>query len=281
MTWRQETADLLATSLAYGNPCIAGHQEHDMKLKHVVLDGSGVVPDFPPFEGRFRREVNIALYDWRQYEGIPVYCPGNDAVSMSIDVQGVWEGFETLLFLDILARDSNGLFVDLGSQIGWYSLLAACWGTRVLSVDADPENLRLLEHGAKANGLELGVDIVTSHAWLGPESPQVQPGEHVRLLKADVEGAEIEVARIWRPLFEDRSIDYALMEVTPSFSDRYPEVIGGITSLGYSAHVIPDKGFPPNEFAADPLGVTMSGPALSTLDISSFDSQQNILLSRL
>lgn len=278
MTWTEDAADLLSTSLAYDNVCQAEHPRHTTALVEISLDGPTRVPDYPPFLERFRRSFDLVIYDWTCYVDTLGYCTGDDAVSQSIDINGLWEGFETLLAIDILSRAEDPFFIDLGCQIGWYTMLAGLAGAEVLAVDGDAENLLLMRSSAERNGFS--ERVTSSHAWLSSSSPVLQPGPPVSLLKADVEGAEIEVARICAPLFQARTIEYALMEITPAFSDQYPKMVGELMEFGYMASLIPDKGAPVVSFAADPLGETLKS-SLTISEIAGFGSQQNILLTRL
>jgi hypothetical protein len=64
-----------------------------------------------------------------------------DIVSGQISGAGFWEATETIHFLKVMGKAaqsgiSDPLFLDIGSNIGWFSTTVAAFGFRVFSVDA-------------------------------------------------------------------------------------------------------------------------------------------------
>jgi hypothetical protein len=216
--------------------CQAGHTWHESQLVHVRLLGQPAVPDFPPIPHELACAWEMLVWDTGCYMGqAGIYCTGQDETSLSIASQGIWEGYETLAALEIL-HSGSGMVVDIGAQVGWYTMLAAVSGHPVVAVEADPENVRLL----RLNAGDLDVEVI--HGWLGPASPPVETG-HVRLLKADIEGLEREAVRVFSPMLAARRVDWLLLELTPSFPGS--DVAGVVRSLhefGYGTWLVPEKG---------------------------------------
>ncbi|MBN8943062.1 MAG: FkbM family methyltransferase [Rhizobiales bacterium] len=78
----------------------------------------------------------------------------DDYVSTNIRDQGLWEPFETDLFLGQIA--SGDTVVDIGANIGWYSVLASLQagpGGSVLSFEPSDENFAILARNLRRNGL--------------------------------------------------------------------------------------------------------------------------------
>jgi FkbM family methyltransferase len=76
-------------------------------------------------------------------------------VSRRIREEGIWEPYETSLVLDILRP--GGVFVDVGANIGYFSIIAAsAVGSegQVLAFEPEQENCRLLRESAVLNGFE-------------------------------------------------------------------------------------------------------------------------------
>lgn len=76
-------------------------------------------------------------------------------VSRRIREEGVWEPYETSLLLSLL--QPGDVFVDVGANIGYFSVLAASVvGEQgaVFAFEPDPENFRLLQHNIALNGLQ-------------------------------------------------------------------------------------------------------------------------------
>src|SRR5262245_1103005 len=81
-----------------------------------------------------------------------IHADSDRFISTDIARDGVWEPFETTIF-SRLCRPGDTV-LDLGANIGWYSVLAAkiLGGTgRVLAFEPDETNARLLEINAAVN----------------------------------------------------------------------------------------------------------------------------------
>ena len=75
-------------------------------------------------------------------------------VSRSIRDNGIWEPYETSLILALLSP--GGVFVDVGANIGYFSVVAAVRvgrEGRVFAFEPGPDNFRLLQRSAELNGL--------------------------------------------------------------------------------------------------------------------------------
>jgi FkbM family methyltransferase len=83
-------------------------------------------------------------------------------ISRQIEREGVWEPFESSIVMQCLKPAD--VFIDLGANIGYYTVLAslAC-GTngQVFAFEPEPENFRLLEMNVALNALE-NVKLVNS-----------------------------------------------------------------------------------------------------------------------
>lgn len=224
--------------------CQRGHETHETKLAEVMLAGQSGYRDYPPIPARIARRFEMMVFNWRSYPVGESYCPGCDAVSETIDLVGIWEPRETILALTVFeSAPAGSVFLDLGAQIGWFSLLAASAGLDTISVDADAEPLRLLSESAKRNSWHGMV-----HPWqmrIDAETP-VLPVADYRLAKLDIEGAEFDGIRILRPSIEAGLVDHILMEVSPVFSDGYPELVTSVMEAGYRAYMLPGKAIPPH-----------------------------------
>jgi FkbM family methyltransferase len=94
------------------------------------------LPGLPPYKLMVHAEPDIYL-------------------SREILQHGVWEPFETQVICSLL--EPGNIFVDLGANIGWYSVMAGVLvGSRgrVYSFEPDPKCFSLLTRNASLNGLE-------------------------------------------------------------------------------------------------------------------------------
>ena len=75
-------------------------------------------------------------------------------VSADIISDGVWEIYKSARFTKLLGARARSLVVDVGANIGWYSLLAANLGHRVIAFEPAEYNAELLRASAWANGFD-------------------------------------------------------------------------------------------------------------------------------
>ena len=71
-----------------------------------------------------------------------------DIVSRSIAVTGRWEPRESAIIEDLPA---DSLFVDIGANVGWHTLLALSLGHTVIAFEPMAANVKLLKHGLCLN----------------------------------------------------------------------------------------------------------------------------------
>lgn len=82
-------------------------------------------------------------------------------VSQRLREEGIWEPFETSLVLSLLRP--GDVFVDVGANVGYFSVLAASMvGPRgaVFAFEPDPDNCRLLRANAELNDLGHCITVV-------------------------------------------------------------------------------------------------------------------------
>lgn len=188
------------------NVCQAGHRAHDTKVIDTV-------------QGPF------TVYDWKKYYGFAGYCPGQDDVSMSLDLYGSWEASDW----DRVRTSEwpSGYVLDFGSHIGWYSITAAQLGHTVIAIDADAANCELLAINARHRGL----DVKIINDWVENLDPMSYEG--VRFIKSDVEGSEIDVVKACQSIIIEQ-MPVLLLECSPEFDDYYPALIEQLRGYGYT-----------------------------------------------
>ena len=82
-------------------------------------------------------------------------------VSRRLREEAVWEPYETSLLLSLL--HPGDVFVDVGANIGYFSIIAASVvgdGGAVFAFEPDPDNFRLLQASARLNGLQARITAV-------------------------------------------------------------------------------------------------------------------------
>lgn len=159
----------------------------------------------------------------------------------------------------------NDVFVDVGANVGFYTVLAALRGARVISVEAVPHTAAVLRANIKLNGLNDRVKVAdkcasnrrhkvrlyipkSGHYGLAtiddsrfdsvhvvevecvPLDEVLKDVERVRIVKIDVEGSELAVLKGLEKTLE--RIDYIIVEV----SNR--EVISMLIRWGFEVRFL-------------------------------------------
>lgn len=227
--------------------CQRDHDVHLTRLAFVDLAKPHGYNDLPPVPFFLAPSFDMNVFEWMMYEEGEGYCPGHDAVSQTIAEEGIWEPAETSLVLDICqSAPPDSLILDIGAQIGWYSLLAASQGVNSIAFDADDDPLYLLASSAALNNWDSRITRETLR--VGPGTEQMKWSGPIRLAKIDVEGAEDQAIRMLWPLIKSEAIDYILIEISPVFADYYGDLMVDLTLNGYSPFLLPPKRTPPHSF---------------------------------
>lgn len=198
--------------------CQAGHD------KHATL----LIPT---------RLGNLWIYDAAQYMGFNGYCTGQDDISRTIQNTGVWEPEETALVEELLAEEEGGFVMDIGAHIGWYSILAARMGYDVLAVEANAENITLMQSNAYGQGVSDRITI--KHEWIQEGSKLRAPlfVKDIDLVIIDIEGNEQYAVEALAKYFEKQQIKHALIEISPCFNNSYPALVKRMFDWGYTARL--------------------------------------------
>jgi FkbM family methyltransferase len=196
--------------------------------------------------------------------------------------------------LDALARAARHcrVVIDVGANVGWYSLHLARWladrGGRIYAMEPVPDTFRALARNIELNGLQDA--IVATNAGFGSEARMISffvpaftgsvaasqrqlfPGEanrevvcrlttlddfveeqgiaRVDLIKADVEGAEIDVLRgARRTLERDRPVLFLemLRKWAAAFGYHPNDIIALLREYGYRCYAMREQAL--HEFA--------------------------------
>lgn len=162
---------------------------------------------------------------------VKIYYQWNDRHIGQRIALGKYEPYLTKLILEKV--DKNSTFVDVGANIGYYSLLSVKKGARVWAIEPDEDNFAILKKNVKENGLDKKIKLIkagagSKNAWAKIERSEVNFGAHklinrkgdvkiirlddvikekVDVIKIDVEGMEAKVVagaknliKKWQPI---------------------------------------------------------------------------------
>jgi FkbM family methyltransferase len=172
-----------------------------------------------------------------------------------------FEWFSTVLH-------EGDIFIDVGANVGGYSVRACKMGAKVIALEPDPDNYRVLKINLKlnqcfdahvlniaagkreevlelyegSNGAPVGYSLLQNGSSgkikcsvdvkpLDVAIPPLLNNEEVDLLKIDVEGVEAEVIKGALDLL--KRTRYVIVEVIPSTSSRMLEMLELLRPLGF------------------------------------------------
>ena len=72
-------------------------------------------------------------------------------VSRSLLFRGVWEPYQSRLLTNLSTR--NSVFIDVGANVGYYTLMLATKVKQILAFEPDPGNFSLLKHNVEQNNI--------------------------------------------------------------------------------------------------------------------------------
>lgn len=181
--------------------------------------------------------------------------PYVDSVSLSIRDFGCWEPDETEMVIEIFksAPDKNALFLDVGAQLGYYSQIAGKLGFGGYAFEREPRVYARMAEGLRLNGLAESFKTFNGYVTKSSEGKNrtvdcialddLNITQRVRLLKVDVEGFDPDVVAGAMKLFNNRQVDYAIVEISPAFAhktptERYINMTVELAALGYKVYDI-------------------------------------------
>lgn len=239
------------------------HESHDTLTEQIDYNG---------------QQYSMVIYNWAKYldPTSHFWCPANDVISENIRTVGFWEIYETALIDQILDLPSDSKnFIDLGSQLGWYSLRAADKGYNVYAVEADSNTAALLKSSAELNGFKILVDNKTID-----KDSKKERAISTKLFKVDIEGQEEHALRVYDDSFRQGLVEYAVFEISPIFNDSYTKILEKLELYGYNGYRIPTGSEDwCEEYMKNPLKTIMEKSKISSADVSGW-KQENILFTR-
>jgi FkbM family methyltransferase len=194
-----------------------------------------------------------------------------DVIGRHIFKLGVHEPSTTRFIMDNLPGGEGAIYVDVGANIGWYSILLdriTDEDATVLAFEPDPLNFKLLEHNivlnrcAKIRTFDLalsdhdGTGTLHLYSDLNRGKHSMLPivskataevttrsldtllrdemieADRVQLIKMDVEGYELTVLKGMRRVLECRPL--VVSELVPAYMEKTGQVVEEYLDLMYS-----------------------------------------------
>ncbi|CAG5116970.1 unnamed protein product, partial [Candidula unifasciata] len=94
---------------------------------------------------------------------ICLYEPEKDRfISAGLLTTGLWEPFITRAFQVALSRYPDATIIDVGANIGYYSLLASAMGHKVIAIEPLEENVKRFVAGVNANHWNVNIILLVN-----------------------------------------------------------------------------------------------------------------------
>lgn len=186
-----------------------------------------------------KKKVKFQIFDWNYYNQIYTCQKSNDnsigldIISQFIDKWKIWEPYQTELTIEILNEDKEGLFVDIGCHLGYYSTISSMMDIETISIDTSIHVLNLFRKTILNNNLKkikIYNDTVNENFDL---LKYINSNSNINLLKADIEGFEKFLFPSIEPLLLDNKIKNIILEISPLLDNDYSELCKKIYSYGY------------------------------------------------
>ena len=189
------------------------------------------------------KKILFYLFDYQYYEkkvksGQPEN-EGLDIISKSIRDRKTWATFQTEIMIEIL-KGGNHYFVDVGSHIGYFSIIANLLGNKVLSIEKNSVYSDVLDKTITNNKISNINNILIKKMELNDQNQKelVITGERIRCLKVSVNGNEILVLNIFRDLMKEKKIDYVITNYAKYNSVGFIFLLKLIKGYGYNIYDI-------------------------------------------
>jgi FkbM family methyltransferase len=228
--------------------------------------------------------ARLAKYPCFDFE---LYIDPSDAILGPIVQHGIYEHHILPIYLDTIQRGSRVL--DIGANVGVYSIAAARKGAEVLAIEASTENSKLIDLNARHNGVDVKVVPVAVSDTFGmaflertqQSNKTVRPlsltletfdqidavpavplnsiigNERFDVVKIDIEGREYAALKPAEMLFAHRPVffvEYSAAFVKYSCGVEGTDLIRLFTDRNYVATHLNLRG-PNVELGADPIQI--------------------------
>lgn len=177
------------------------------------------------FDYFYAKEHNIKDYNY-------------DVISKCLESKNnCWEPYQTEITKEIL-KNGNNIFIDVGTHLGYYSLIASSLGNNVIGIDCSDIYIDLFKKNIDLNNLKnikILKNMVDSNFSL---DTIIDVNTKIKLIKCDIEGYEIEFVKSIQTRLENKTIENLILEISPTKRNEYNETIKSIFYLGYHVYDI-------------------------------------------
>lgn len=162
---RPDRRRLVSDAVRATAAAVAAMEEAAASLSALAAEHHAGPPAANARRGTLPRDVRVVASALsRRWAAIELFVndPASCFVSRDLLRFGFWEPVKTTRILRLMrdaprrADGAPALFVDVGANIGWYALLVAAQGHRVIAVEPLQRNVQMLVASAARNGIAVG-----------------------------------------------------------------------------------------------------------------------------
>lgn len=179
-------------------------------------------------------------------------------ISAALISCGVWEPYMTKVYQVALRKHPQAVVIDIGANIGYYTLMAVKMGHTVIAVEPSLQNVNRLKKGAQMNVLtdkihllknalakthrnltlsvnsnnQGGIHVLEDGEWPDGETTQTIVMNdllylltaHTAIIKIDIEGYECRAMETSSKFFQFTQVPYIFMEWQQMYRHRHQGV---------------------------------------------------------
>lgn len=146
--------------------------------------------------------------------------------------------YQIKIFIKLLENLKNKQFYEVGTEEGFYSLIAGTNGWKVTSFEMNPNHYQILCHKIQQHHLENMIIPIYTKIKLRPSLDHFISKQNVGLIKINVEGHEIEVINGLKYSLEQQLIDGIIINIYPKLrpTNDWIGLILYLQKLGYNIY---------------------------------------------
>ena len=190
----------------------------------------------------FEKSIVMNIFDYEYFKEKNIKDERLDIISKDLNLFKVWEPYQTEITKEIL-KSGNNIFIDVGTHLGYYSLLASSFNNVVYSIEKNKSYIKLFKKSIQDNqskNIRIIEEFVDNTFSL---DNYINVDSYIKLVKCDIEGNEIEFINSILERLKHNKIENLIIEISPQFRTNYPEHIMKIINFGYFLY---DIGLSPN-----------------------------------
>lgn len=128
-----------------------------------------------------------------------------------------------------ILNNTEGIFIDVGCHIGYYSMLSSILNKNTYSIDYNDKFLDIFKKNIKKNNLK-NISIIQKRI---NADININFNEKISLIKIDIEGDESCLLNIFKNQLKNKMIEYLIIEISPKINNTYNIMIEKLYNFGY------------------------------------------------